>query len=114
MSYTVINTDTYPKNGKHQTCLTGLPFDIQKGEGGYYYKVKGVQKKYNLGKKVDERWICHLEDYANHSLQRIFEIKVNKDLDEIVKYCVKLYLKSLQMEREKVISEFAEFISKNK
>ena len=96
----------YPDNGKHQECNIGLPFLIRKGEDGYYYTdAKGKERKYNLFKsedKVDDRWIVHLTEGANESLKEIFKIKVNKDLNKIVKYCREIYCKSLKLEIKKM------------
>lgn len=108
-SYTVFPMDTYPQDGRHLQCYTGLPFQIRKGEDGYFWKdKKGKDHKYNIYNsydKVDDRWIVHLEKYANQSLKKIFEVKTSKNLDKIVEYCVKLYKKSLKMEIERLETE---------
>ena len=100
--YTIITIRNYPENGKHQECLIDMPFQIRKGEDGYQYRDKsGNQKEYNLYKnedKIDERWICHLTEDANDFLHNIFEVKCNKDLDIIIKYCLEMYEKSLELE----------------
>jgi len=97
--YSITTIKNYPDDGRHQECWINLPFQIRKGEDGYYWRdKKGKEHKYNLSKdinKIDGRWIVNLEDDANYSLKQIFEIKVNKDLEKIIAYCVKLYLKSL-------------------
>ena len=106
--YNIISTiENYPEDGKHQQCDTGLPFCIRKGEDGYYYNVKGIEKKYNIfkGDKIDDRWICHLTESANESLEQIFQIKCNKDLDSILEYCKKTYIKSLKLEIKRMTTE---------
>ena len=111
--YYISKIENYPDNGRHLQCWIGLPFQIRKGEDGYRWKDrKGKEYKYNLYKnedKIDERWIVHLEDSASESLQDIFDIKVSKDLDKIIKYCVRLYLKSLEMEAKRVRSELSDY-----
>jgi hypothetical protein len=98
----------YPDDGKHQECWIDLPFQIRKGEDGYYYKKKGKEYKYNMFKdenKIDDRWICWIDsdkDRVNPSLTKIFEIQVGRNLDKIVDYCYDIYLKSLVMELDRV------------
>lgn len=102
MEYSIKTIETYIDNGKHQECDINLPFEIRKGEDGYhYYNKKGKEYKYNLFKnenKIDERWIVHLKKQANESLEKIFEIKVNKDLNKIIEYAINVYRKSLKLE----------------
>lgn len=106
----------YPDNGDHQECFIGyFPFRITKGQDGYYYHDKnGNEKKYNLYKsgKIDKRWIVHLNEHCeysnrnkNPSLDKIFEVKVNKNLDKIVEYCMAIYKKSLEMEIVRIAKE---------
>lgn len=52
--------------------------------------------------KIDERWICHLTEQANEGLENIFEIKVSKDLDVIIKYCLMKYKESLILETKRL------------
>lgn len=96
----------YPDNGKHLECFIDLPFEIRKGEDGYHYQdKKGNTHEYNLGKKITKKWIINLEDGANASLRKIFEIRTSKDLGKLINYATKLYLKSLKMERKRVKDE---------
>jgi hypothetical protein len=104
-NYTIETLPNYPDNGKHLECYIDLPFNIRKGEDGYHWKdKKGNEHTYNLNKsgKVDERWIVHLSRFCNTSLEEIFEIKVNKDLDKILSYCLRIYKKSLTMELKRI------------
>ncbi len=105
----VIETlEYYPDNGKHLECLVDYPFQIRKGEDGYYYKDrKGKEHSYNIYKtdRTTNKWIVHLTEQANPSLVEIFDIKVNKDLDVILKYCVDIYKKSLKMEIKRLEKE---------
>lgn len=106
--------DNYPDDGNHLECVLDLPFEIRKGENGYIWLDKnGVEHKYNMYKTdywIENRWIVHLRKDANDSLNEIFEVRMNKDLNKIVRYCVKLYLKSLEMEKERVQREFQSLI----
>lgn len=96
----------YPDNGKHLECEIGLPFEIRKGEDGYFWtNKKGRECSYNMGDRTDNRWIVHLTADANISLKKIFEIKMNKNLDKIITYCVNLYVKSLKMEIQRLTKE---------
>lgn len=112
--YLIEPIKNYPKNGKHQECYIGLPFQIRKGEDGYRYRnKKGVELKYNIyksEKKIDDRWICHLKYVANESLEKIFEIKANKDLYVIIKYCFEIYKKSLELEIKRTKVELAKYL----
>lgn len=109
--YLIETIKNYPETGKHQECYIGLPFQIRKGEDGYHYRnKKGAELKYNIYKsetKTDKRWICHLTEEANESLNKIFEIKANKDLDTIIKYCVDKYKKSLELEMKRIKKELS-------
>lgn len=104
---------TYPDDGNHLECDIGLPFEIRKGEDGYYYLQKsGKERKYNLPSynKIDDRWIVNLKgDKASPSLIQMFDIKVNRDLDKIIDYCVNLYKKSLVAELERIKKELKEY-----
>jgi len=113
----IFTIPNYPDNGKHQECEIGLPFEIRKGEDGYFWTdKKGKEKSYNIfkGDKIDNRWIVHLTEDANKSLLKIFEIKMNKDLDKIIEYCVNLYIRSLKMEILRITKELKTFEKQNK
>lgn len=103
-AYIIDTLENYPDNGKHQQCWIELPFEIKKGEDGYYWMDKNkVEHPYNMFKEnIDDRWIVHLAPDANQSLLEIFEIKVNKDLNKILQYCFKVYRKSLKMELDRL------------
>lgn len=108
-NYYITVIDNYPDNDKHLECHIPLPFQIRKGEDGYYYfDRKRVEHKYNIFKsedKIDDRWIVHIDGDApgaNESLEKIFNIMVSKDLDKIVDYCFDVYEKSLQMELKRL------------
>ena len=114
-NYKLKTIHQYPDNGKHLECFIALPFQIRKGEDGYWYNnKKGKECTYNIYMdknknridctKTDERWIVHLDSSygSNRSLFDIFEIKVNKDLDKIVDYCLKIYEKSLKLELKRL------------
>lgn len=109
MRYHIKTIKNYPDDGNHQECHIDYPFFIRKGADGYYYRnKKGKELKYNLNKdyrRIDKRWIVHLKEKANSSLCEIFEIKAHKDLDVIIKYCEKIYLKSLKMEIKRLQKE---------
>jgi hypothetical protein len=108
--YDIATIENYPDDGNHLEChIQLLPFDIKRGEDGYYYTdKKGIERKYNLFKnenKIDDRWIVHIDGDApgaNRSLRDIFNIMVDKDLDKIVDYCFDIYEKSLELEKKKV------------
>lgn len=105
MVYSINTISDYPDNGKHMECEISLPFDIRKGEDAYEYTIKGISKMYNVFKsetKIDDRWIVHLKEQSNESLEKIFEIKLNKDLYVILSYCKKIYIKSLKMEIKRI------------
>ena len=107
MKYKIKTIENYPDDGKHLECFIPLPFQIRKGEDGYYWKDnKGNEHAYNIFEdenRVDDRWIVHLRpEELNPSLIKIFEIKVNKNLDEILKYCIDVYRKSLKMEMKRI------------
>lgn len=46
--------------------------------------------------KIDDRWIVELIDESNQSLNSIFKIKLSKNLDKIIDYCINIYKKSLK------------------
>lgn len=101
MHHPIYTITDYPDDGKHMEYETSLPFEIRKGEDAYQYTIKGVSKMYNTfnsQSKIDDRWIVHLKNTASESLESIFEIKLSKDLEVIIHYCKKLYIKSLKME----------------
>jgi hypothetical protein len=112
--YNIITIQDYPGDGKHQECYINLPFQIRKGEDGYcWMDKKGKEHKYNLyedGNKVDDRWIIDLTNDASFALEDIFEIKVDKDIEKIIQYCVNIYRKSLEIELERVRNEFSDYI----
>lgn len=112
--YIIETIEDYPDNGSHQECYIGLPFEIRKGEDGYHYiNRKGKELKYNIYKsetKVEDRWICYLTEGANQSLESIFEVKVNRDLDVIIKYCVQKYKKSLKLEMKRINKELSLYV----
>jgi len=102
----------YPDDGNHIECEIELPFEIRKGEDGYFWNDKnGKERSYNIFKsdKIDDRWIVHLTEDANKSLQQIFEIKVNKSLDKIIDYCITVYVKSLKMEIKRINKELIKY-----
>ena len=106
MDYTIGTIKNYPDDGKHMECFNNTPFEIRKGEDAYEYTIKGVKKTYNYrnsSDKIDERWIVNLKtEKASLSLKKIFEIKLHKDLDKILKYCDKLYQTSLKLELKNI------------
>ena len=108
----ITNLKTFPADGKHQDCWTGLPFYITKGKDMFYYiDKKSKERVYDKGmlkNKIDDRWIVFLKKEANPSLQKIFNIKVNKSLDVIIEYCIDVYKKSLQMEIIRLSKELKE------
>jgi len=114
VQYNINTIQDYPDNGKHLECFINLPFQIQKGEDGYcYIDKRGIERSYNLFKtkdKIDDRWIVHLTEKTNQSLNDIFEIKCHKDLAVIIKYCVKIYVRALKMELERMKTEFSNYI----
>lgn len=112
IEHSIYNIPEYPDNGNHQECFTDLPFRITKGEDRFPYRIKGKEYQYNKSGK-DQRWFCELvEGYIgilSPSLEEIFEIKVHKDLNVILEYCRKIYLKSLELERKRIISEINKY-----
>jgi len=106
IKYTIETLLNYPDNEKHQQCFIDLPFQIRKGEDGYFWHdKKGKEHKYNWFKSekiIDKRWIVHLNGDTNQSLEEIFNIKVSKNLNAILDYCTKLYKKSLEMEMKRL------------
>lgn len=114
IGYSIYPIPRYPDDGNHVECWVDVPFDfpfeVRKGEDIYWYKDrKGKEKVYNgFKKKIDDRWIVNLrEDEANPSLIEIFDIKVSKDLNKILKYCVGIYKKSLVMEQYRIQEELS-------
>jgi hypothetical protein len=112
MKKAIFTIPYYPDDGNHQECDIGLPFEIRKGEDGYFWTdKKGKEYSYNIfkGDKIDNLWIVHLTKDANKSLIDIFEIKTNKDLNKLITYCVSLYKKSLSMEIKRLTQELKSF-----
>lgn len=112
MQHAIVTLKNYPDNGKHQRCETIYPFDISKGMDGFYYNnSKGEEQKYNMfvSEKIDERWIAFVEKKASPSLKKIFKTKLHKDLNVILEYCDKLYIRSLKMEIKRLRKELKEF-----
>lgn len=112
--YTIKTIKHYPDDGNHLECDIGLPcFEIRKGEDGYYWRDrKGDEHKYNMFKdenKIDDRWIAHLTDSANYSLKKIFNPKISKDLDKVIEYCYKMYVKSLKLEIKRLNIEISKY-----
>ena len=111
MEHSIVTLKNYPDNGKHQRCVTGLPFNISKGHDGFYYTDHtGLERKYNMfkGDKIDDRWIVFLKKKASPSLKKIFKMKLSKDLGKILDYCEKMYIKSLKMEIKRLTAELKE------
>ncbi len=107
IKYEIYNHGDYPQTCEHQICETILPFKIEKGCDSFvnvpiHGKVitYGIDKKGNY--KTDKRWLCELSDGANPSLEKIFVVQCHTNLEKILKYCTRIYLKSLRMEIERV------------
>lgn len=106
MKQVIENLKYYPQDSNHQKCTlydvssNELPFQITKGKDAYWYAdEKGEEHFYgNKSGVPDKRWIVHLKDFANPSLRTIFKIKTSRSLETLVKYCRKLYLRSIDME----------------
>ena len=110
MKPTIRPLKDYPDNGKHLQCVLGnLPFEIRKGADGYYYMVDDEEYSYNLDGN-DQRWIVHLNLFANESLRSIFKVQVNESLDIIVDYCIEIYKKSLELEIKRLKKELKELV----
>lgn len=108
-NYYITAIKNYSDDGNHLECHLPLPFQIRRGEDEYIYRDKhGIEKKYNIfkGDKIEKRWIAHLTDGGYHginpSLEEIFEIKVDADLDRLVNYCFRMYEKSLKLEAQRL------------
>jgi len=109
IEHDIFNLRNYPDDGNHQECFTDLPFKITKGEDGFPYHIKGKEYQYNKSGK-DQRWFCELGDeYISPSLEEIFEFRVHKDLNIILEYCRKLYVRSLKMEMKRLKKEFEKY-----
>ncbi len=115
IEHTIVTIKNYPDDGKHQECQTSMPFRIRKGQDAYYWlDVEGNQHWYNMrtGRQkkdwVDDRWIAHMTEDANRSLESIFHVKAHRSLDVILGHCVALYRQSLEMERERMATEIAD------
>jgi len=108
MKYSIKTIKTYPDDGNHKEVVIDLPFYISRGLDSFtYIGSTGKEKEYNSCKssKTDRRWIVLLKEGANPSLKKIFNIRLDKDLDKILDYCMKIYKKSLieeisRLERE--------------
>ena len=101
------NIKGFPEDGKHLECLLGdLPFHIRKGHDTFMYHDKGKWKHYGR-KDYDNRWMCELKHSlkCNQSLNQIFKRKLSKNLDSLIKYCTKIYLRSLKMEQRRIEKE---------
>lgn len=114
--YEIKNIKNYPENGKHQECITNLPFDITKGLDSFiYYKHQSDKdyKEYNsekrCGDKVDNRWIATLNSSANESLKECFSVKLHKDLDKVLVWCERCYILSLEMEIKRLKKEYGTY-----
>lgn len=113
IEYKLLTMYQYPDDGNHLECWVDVPFnfpfEIRKGEDMYWYTDrKGKEKVYNGYKsdKIDKRWIVNLfTEEASASLNEIFDIKVSKDLNKIIKYCIDIYKKSLVMEEARIQQE---------
>lgn len=106
MKYKIINIPNYPKDGNHQEVLWDLPFEIRKGEDGYYFTVDGKGHTYNMGKTPTTKWIVNLKPNASDSLKKIFKIRTAFECEKLIEYCIPLYKQSLQMEIRRLIKEF--------
>ena len=113
MEYKIENLSTYPTDGNHKKCITKLPFIITKGNDPFiYYEHESDKnwKEYNsekeFGNKVDARWIVILSDNANFSLKECFTVKLNKDLNKILKWCERCYILSLELEIKRLKKEY--------
>ena len=108
--YYTSTIENYPDNGNHLQCNVSAPFCIRKGEDGYFYQTDGQKEKnYNFGNKITKLWICHLTEDASESLEKIFKIKTSLNLETILKYCTKTYVKSLKMELKRIENEIELF-----
>ena len=86
-----------------EVFITDLPFLITRGKKGFYYTdLHGKVRAYNIfleeGLK-DERWYAELVEKPcmPQHLKAVFKPKVGRSLDTLVRYCVKCYLRSLDM-----------------
>ena len=108
------NIRIYPDDGKHQEYITKLPFTILKGVDPFRYSSNGKDMYYNdekkWGNRVDNRWIALTNASANPSLKFIFKAKLSKDIDKVLEYCKKTYLKSLKLELKRIEKEIKEEI----
>ncbi|MCP4665134.1 MAG: hypothetical protein GY849_02115 [Deltaproteobacteria bacterium] len=115
----ITTIEHYPDNGKHQQCNVNAPFNIRKGQDGYYYDKNQKEKAYNLHEETKtgkctptKKWICHLTEGASESLKKIFYIKESVNLEIILKHCTKLYIKSLKLEIKRIKSELLDLKNK--
>jgi len=107
MKYHIQNIPNYPLNGNHLECVIEMPFAIYKGVDPFWYTDKnGKEHKYGGKTHPDKRWVCGLRPSGgNVILESIFYIKAHKDLDKILAYCKKKYIKSLKMELKRIEKE---------
>jgi len=111
--YIIENLENYRKDGNHQKCIIDLPFDITKGLDGFsYYDKKGKIHQYNMFKsgRIDDRWIIFIKPEAPESLKKLFDVKMSKDLERLIRYAVGLYKKSLDMEQSKLRYKFRYYL----
>lgn len=112
IEHSIYNLKDYPDDGNHQECFMDLPFKVTKGEDAFIYTIKEKEYTYNKSGN-DQRWFCNLkyelDFYVSPSLEEIFEFKVHKDLNIILEYCRKLYVKSLKMEIKRSKQELKKY-----
>ena len=103
------NLKNYPQDGNHLECYTSLPFNITKGQNGFYYMdSKGNEKTYNKYKSdevIEKRWIAELKPNPNKELEKLFFIKCSTNLDLVIDYCTKIYIKSLELQLKNIREE---------
>jgi hypothetical protein len=109
IKYRLRNIKNYPDNGDHQEVVfddyLSFPFYISKGLDSFRYEFNGRICKYNSGKNTTKNWIVKLQPWANDSLNNIFDIKIEKDVDKLIAHCVKLYKRSILLEIERFKKE---------
>lgn len=106
MKYEIKTMKNYPEDGKHQEVVWDLPFEIRRGEDGYWYTVDGKERTYNMGKTTTSKWIVNLKSNASDSLKKIFKIRTALEYEKLIEYCIPLYKQSLQMEIVRLNKEF--------
>jgi len=105
MKYEIKNLKDYPNDGNHQEVVWDLPFEIRKGEDGYWFTVDGKERIYNMGKTPTSKWIVNLKPNASDSLKKIFKIRLSFEYEKLIEYCIPLYKQSLQMEIKRLTKE---------